>query len=70
MKVGLKVVLSKQFGTGAGLSDDELFHLTCHIDRALQEKNERGDYVDLKKLLPCNNIVPGQNVSGDGHRLE
>ena len=41
-----EVVLSKQFGAGCGLSDDEFFHLTCHIDKSLQEKIERGDYVD------------------------
>ena len=35
-----------------GLSDDDFFHLTCHIDPNLQQKIENGCYVDLDKLLP------------------
>ena len=46
------LVLSKQFGQGCGLSDDEFFHLTCHINKNTQEKIERGDFVDLEKLVP------------------
>ena len=34
------------------LSDDDFFHLTCHIDSALWSKIERGEYVNLEKLLP------------------
>ena len=37
---------------GMGLSDDDFFHLTCHIDPNLQLKIEKGCYVDLDKLLP------------------
>ena len=37
---------------GTGLSNDNFFHLTCHIDSNLKEKIERGDYVDLDKLVP------------------
>ena len=29
-----------------------IFHLTCHIDIALKQKIERGEFVDLEKLLP------------------
>ena len=32
--------------------DDEFFHVTCHIDQGLRQKIQRGDYVDLEKLLP------------------
>ena len=32
--------------------DDEFFHLTCHIDNVMRNKIERGDYVELEKLLP------------------
>ena len=35
-----------------GISDDEFFHLTCHIDKQLSNKIERGEFVDLEKLLP------------------
>ena len=33
-------------------SDDDFFHLTCHIEPSLRAKIERGEYVDLEKLLP------------------
>ena len=37
---------------GSGLSDDDFFHLTCHIDEALKLKIEKGQFVDLDRLLP------------------
>ena len=42
-------------GTGMdqmGISDDDFFHLICHVDPALKTKIENGEYVDLDKLLP------------------
>ena len=33
-------------------NDDEFFHLTCHVEPSLRQKIERGEYVDLEKLLP------------------
>ena len=36
----------------AGISDDDFFHLTCHVDANLIGKIERGEFVDLEKLLP------------------
>ena len=63
------LVLSRQFGQGCGLSDDELFHLTCHIDKNTQDKIEHGDFVDLEKLVPKDRLFGGS--SGDGSpRLE
>ena len=32
--------------------DDEFFHITCHIEPALKSKIEKGEFVDLDKLLP------------------
>ena len=32
--------------------DDEYFHLACHVDNALKQKIERGEYVELDKLVP------------------
>ena len=32
--------------------DDEFFHLTCHVDPGLKGKIEKGQYVDLARLLP------------------
>ena len=40
---------------GSGISDDDFFHLTCHIDVALKKKIESGEFVDLDKLLPKEN---------------
>ena len=37
---------------GNGLSDDDFFHITCHIDPSLKAKLESGKFVDLDKLLP------------------
>ena len=37
---------------GTGVSDDNFFHLTCHIDPLLIHKIERGEFVELEKLLP------------------
>ena len=48
------------------LSDDNFFHLTCHIDNSLVSKIEAGDYVDLEKLLPKEKVF---RKSGDT-RLE
>ena len=33
-------------------TDDDFFHLTCHIDASLKGKIERSEFVDLEKLLP------------------
>ena len=33
-------------------NDDDFFHVTCHIEPAIKEKIQRGDFVDLEKLLP------------------
>ena len=39
-------------GMPSGTVDDQFFHLTCHIDPNLKSKIERGEYVELEKLLP------------------
>ena len=36
---------------GGGVSDDDFFHLTCHIDPSLFLKIEKGEFVELEKLL-------------------
>ena len=33
-------------------NDDDFFHVTCHLDDNLREKIERGEFVDLERLLP------------------
>ena len=37
---------------GSGVSDDDFFHLTCHIEPSLIHKIEKGEFVELEKLLP------------------
>ena len=32
--------------------DDDFFHVSCHIDGALRLKIERGEFVELEKLIP------------------
>ena len=46
-------------GNNAGLLDDksldvddQCFHVTCHIDEGLKSKIQRGEFVDLERLLP------------------
>ena len=33
-------------------NDDDFFHITCHLDENLRTKIQKGDFVDLEKLLP------------------
>ena len=42
---------------GAGVSDDDFFHLTCHIEPSLIHKIEKGEYVELEKLLPKDKLA-------------
>ena len=51
---------------GSGVSDDDFFHLTCHIDPSLIHKIEKGQFVELEKLLPKDKL--GQK--GDDNRLK
>ena len=50
---------------GAGVSDDHFFHLTCHIEPSLIHKIEKGELVELEKILPKDKIN-----KGDDNRLE
>ena len=51
---------------GSGVSDDDFFHLTCHIEPSLIHKIEKGEFVELEKLLPKDKI--GRN--SEENRLE
>ena len=51
-RVGQLVNQLKQSRVHDGDCDDEFFHITYHIDPALKEKIEKGQFVDLEKLLP------------------
>ena len=46
---------SAEVGIPQGLAyetDDDFFHVTCHIEENLKEKIKKGGYVDLERLLP------------------
>ena len=43
--------------------DDEFFHISCHIDSNLKACIQKGEYVDLDKLMPRDN--GGGNVTFD-----
>ena len=51
---------------GTGVSDDDFFHLTCFIEPSLIHKIEKGEFVELEKLLPKDK----SGKSGDENRLE
>ena len=44
---------------GSGVSDDDFFHLTCHIEPGLIHKIEKGEFVELEKLLPKDKFAKG-----------
>ena len=49
--------------------DDDFFHVSCHIEDTLRQKIERGDYVELEKLLPKEKSIQGHTME-DVQRLE
>ena len=55
---------------GVGTSDDDFFHLTCHIDPLLKRKIENGEFVNLDKLLPKDNTYQGRSVATNETKLE
>ena len=44
---------------GCGVSDDDFFHLTCHIEPALIHKIEQGEFIELERLLPKDKFQKG-----------
>ena len=48
-----------------GFSDDDFFHMICHIDDSLKTKIEKGDYIDLEKLLLKDKV--SKRFSDDTH---
>ena len=58
-------ILQKIKDIGTGMSDDDFFHLTCHVDGNLINKKEKGEFVELDKLLPRD-----KRRKGDDNRME
>ena len=56
-----------QFSPNQNFSaDDEFLHITCHVDGPLKQKIERGEFIELEKLLPKD---PTKKLTNDG-RME
>ena len=62
------VQLNRDQTVNQGISDDNFFHLTCHVDPMLISKIEKGEFVDLEKLLPKDKV--GKCYSDDSSQLE
>ena len=45
---------------GGGVSDDDFFHLTCHIEPSLIHKIVKGEFIELEKLLPKDKVGKGK----------
>ena len=52
---------------GMIIDNDEFFHITCHMDGGTRNKIERGEFIDLEKLLTRDRFRSGRN---DENRLE
>ena len=51
------------------ISDDEFFHLTCHVDQNLKKRIELGEFVELEKLLVKNRFSHGGSMKGQKLQL-
>ena len=70
-KVGLKPISQDIWFLCNLDNDDEFFHVTCHIDPALQVRIQRGELVDLEKLLPKDKSINGRSMEDEHpNRLE
>ena len=54
---------------GTRLSDDDSFHLMSHIEPLLKQKIERGEFIDLDKLLLKDRVTGVRKFSND-NRIE
>ena len=52
-----------QVETPKGMSsvDEDFFHISCHIDQSLKQKIEKGEFVELERLLPKNTLESDSN---------
>ena len=62
-KMGSQSQINTRQVIGSGVTDVDFFHLTCHIDPALVKKIEKGEFVDLNKLLPKDNMFHGRAIA-------
>ena len=57
--------MAKGLDIGSGISDDVFFQLTCHVEPSLIAKIEKGEFVEVEKLLPKD-----KRRKADDNRLE
>ena len=48
--------------------DDEFFHVTSQIDPTIKTKIERGEFIDLERLLPRDRMSNGRNGNDELNR--
>ena len=48
---------------------DDFFYVTCHVDPSLKEKIEKGEFVDLEKLMPRSK-PGGYQQNAEGSHME
>ena len=60
MRVDSQIELMRKFD-----NDDDFFLVSCHIDPLVKQKVERGEFVDLEKLLPKNKAAGGFSMNDD-----
>ena len=51
-------------------NDNDFFHVSCHIDPLIRSKIEKGEFVDLDKLLPRPKSAGGQSMDSSTQRVE
>ena len=44
-------------------NDDDFFHISCHVDQSLRAKIEKGEFVELERLLPNDRAAGGMSMN-------
>ena len=65
----LEVTVNPQDRTIQGITDDEFFHLTCHVDANLKQRIQRGEFVELEKWLVKDRFRGNSNTVGQRMEL-
>ena len=52
---------------GSGVSDDDFFHLTCHIEPNLIHKIEKGEFIEFKFGTKCKFIERCKYCDSQSH---
>ena len=44
-------------------NDDDFFHISCHVDQSLRAKIEKGEFIELERLLPNDRAAGGISMT-------